>query len=256
MPLPLHIDLNADCGEGYGRWSLGDDAALLPQVSSANLACGFHAGDPETLRASVALCRQHRVAIGAQPSLPDLQGFGRREMKVTPDEVYAMVLYQVGAVAAFCRAAEVPVHHVKPHGALYNMAAREAPLADAIAHAVRDFDPRLRLYGLAGSALTHAGESAGLQVAAEAFVDRRYQGDGSLVPRGEPGAVIRSADAAIAQALSIVERGVVAAIDGSEVPVRAQTLCLHGDHPGAAEFATLLRAALDARGVVVARPSA
>jgi UPF0271 protein len=254
--MPLHIDLNADCGEGYGRWTLGDDAALLPLVSSANLACGFHAGDPETLRDGVALCRQHRVAIGAQPSLPDRQGFGRREMKVSPDEVHAMVLYQVGAVAAFCRAAEAPLHHVKPHGALYNMAARDAALADAVANAVRDFDRKLLLYALAGSELAHAGERAGLRVAAEAFVDRRYRGDGTLVPRGEAGAVIRSADAAIAQALSIVERGVVSAIDGSEVAVRADTLCLHGDHPGAAEFAAMLRAAFDERGIAVARPAA
>lgn len=254
--MPLHIDLNADCGEGFGRWTLGDDAALLPWVSSANLACGFHAGDPDTLRTSVALCVQHRVAIGAQPSLPDRQGFGRREMKVSADEVHAMVLYQVGAVAAFCRAADVPLHHVKPHGALYNMAARDPQLADAIATAVRDFDRRLLLYALAGSALAQAGGRAGLQVAREAFVDRRYSADGFLVPRADPGAVIRSADAAIAQAVSIVERGVVTAIDGTEVPVRADTLCLHGDHPGAADFASALRKALAARGIAVARPLA
>lgn len=245
------IDLNADCGEGYGRWTLGDDNALVPLISSANLACGFHAGDPDLLRSGVALCRQHGVAIGAQPSLPDRQGFGRREMRVDADEVYALVLYQMGAVAAFCRAAGVALHHVKPHGALYNMAAREPALAAAIAAAVRDFDPCLVLYGLAGSALTAAGQAAGLAVAHEAFVDRRYRGDGSLVPRGEAGAVIRQLDAAIAQALAIVELGQVGAIDGSELRVQADTLCIHGDHPGAVDFASRLRAELLARGVEI-----
>ncbi len=249
------IDLNADCGEGFGRWPLGDDARLLPRVSSANLACGFHAGDPDILRASVALCREHAVAIGAQPSLPDRQGFGRRDMTVSPDEVYAMVLYQIGAVAAFCRAASVPMRHVKPHGALYNMAARNAALADAIAQAARDFDPDLTLFGLAGSELTRAGERAGLAIAHEAFVDRRYRADGSLVPRGEPGAVIHDPDAAIAQALSIVEHGQLDTIDGTRLTLRADTLCLHGDHPGAVEFADTLRAALDARGIAVRAPA-
>lgn len=245
------IDLNADCGEGYGRWSLGDDAALLPLVSSANLACGFHAGDPDLLRASVELCRRHDVAIGAQPSLPDRQGFGRREMQLSADEVYALVLYQIGAVAAFCRAAGVPLHHVKPHGALYNMVARDPALAQATAAAVHDFDPELILYGLAGSALTAAGQAAGLPVAHEAFVDRRYRGDGSLVSRGEPGAVIRQLDAAIAQAMAIVDHGRICAIDGSELRLRADTLCIHGDHPAAVEFAARLRAELLARGVEI-----
>lgn len=245
------IDLNADCGEGYGRWSLGDDAALLPLVSSANLACGFHAGDPDLLRASVDLCRKHEVAVGAQPSLPDRQGFGRREMQVSANEVYALVLYQIGAVAAFCRAAGVPLHHVKPHGALYNMVARDPPLAQAAAAAVHDFDRRLILYGLAGSALTAAGQAAGLAVAHEAFVDRRYRGDGSLVSRGEPGAVIRQLDAAIAQALAIVDQGRVRAIDGSELRLRADTLCIHGDHPTAVEFAARLRAELLSRGIEI-----
>jgi len=249
------IDLNADCGESFGRWSLGDDAGLLPLITSANLACGFHAGDPDILRASVALCRRHAVAIGAQPSLPDRQGFGRREMVVSPAEVHAMVLYQIGAVAAFCRAAGVPMRHVKPHGALYNMAARDPALAEAIAQAVRDFDARLILFGLADSALTHAGERAGLDVAQEAFVDRRYCADGLLVPRHVPGAIIHDRDAAIAQALSIVEHGQVDAIDGTRVALRAHTLCLHGDHDGAAEFATALRAEMTARGIAIAAPA-
>lgn len=252
--MPSRIDLNADCGEGYGRWPLGDDAALLPHVTSANLACGFHAGDPDILRAAVALCQQHKVAVGAQPSLPDRQGFGRREMQITPDEVYAMTLYQIGAVAAFCRATDVPLRHVKPHGALYTMAARDASLARAIASAVRDFDPALILFGLAGSELVRAGADAGLGVAREAFVDRRYLADGSLVPRGEPGAVIRQTDAAIAQALAIVERHAVDTIDGTTHALEADTLCLHGDHPGAVAFARRLRSELDARGVTVEAP--
>lgn len=250
------IDLNADCGESYGRWTLGDDARLLPLVSSANLACGFHAGDPDTLRASVELCRRHGVAIGAQPSLPDRQGFGRREMALSADEAYALVLYQIGAVAAFCRAERVPLHHVKPHGALYNMAAREPMLARAVAQAVRDFDDGLLLYGLAGSALTAAGQALNLRVAHEAFVDRRYRSDGSLVPRGEPGAVIHHADAAIAQALRIVERGEVEAVDDATLRLHADTLCLHGDHAGAVDFAGRLRAELVARGIAIAPPAA
>jgi UPF0271 protein len=248
------IDLNADCGEGYGRWSLGDDESLLPLVSSANLACGFHAGDPDILGRSVALCRLHGVAVGAQPSLPDRQGFGRREMRVTPAETGAMVLYQIGAVAAFCKVARVPLRHVKPHGALYNMAARDPELAQAIATAVRDFDAGLMLFGLAGSALIAAGESAGLAVAREAFVDRRYRADGSLVPRGEPDAVIDDADAAIAQALSIVETGTVIAVDGSKLSLDADTLCLHGDHANASDFARRLRHALEQRDITIRAP--
>jgi UPF0271 protein len=245
------IDLNSDIGESFGAWTMGDDAGVLAHVTSANIACGFHAGDPDTMRRTVALAAQHGVAIGAHVSLPDLQGFGRREMRVGADKTYAMTLYQLGALAAFTRAAGMRLHHVKPHGALYNMAARDAALADAIAHAARDFDPQLILVGLAGSESTRAGERAGLAVAHEAFADRRYQADGSLTPRREAGAVIDDVDAAVAQALAIVTRGEVVARDGKTIRLRADTICVHGDRPDAAVFARKLREALAASNVPV-----
>ena len=245
------IDLNSDIGESFGAWTMGDDAGVLAHVTSANIACGFHAGDPDTMRRTVALAAQHGVAIGAHVSLPDLQGFGRREMRVGADETYAMTLYQIGALAAFARAAGIRLHHVKPHGALYNMAARDAALAEAIAHAVRDFDPQLILVGLAGSESTRAGERAGLKVAHEAFADRRYQADGSLTPRREAGAVIDDVDAAVAQALAITTRGEVVARDGRTIRLRADTICVHGDRPNAALFARKLREALETANVSV-----
>lgn len=250
------IDINSDLGESYGAWRMGDDAALLAIVSSANIACGFHGGDPDIMRGTVALAVQHDVAIGAHVSLPDLQGFGRREMAVTPNEAYAMTLYQIGALQAFAQAAGTRLRHVKPHGALYNMAARDAKLAAAIARAVRDFDPSLRLFGLANSALIDAGVGAGLAVAAEAFADRRYRPDGSLQPRREPDAVIQESDEAIAQAMAMVREGQVRAVDGSIVVLHADTLCVHGDGTHAVAFARLLRAALEAAGIAIAAPHA
>jgi UPF0271 protein len=211
------IDLNCDLGESFGAWRMGDDAALLDLVSSANIACGFHAGDPVIMQQTVGLAAARAVAIGAHVSLPDLQGFGRREMRVSADEVHAMTLYQLGALSAFCQAAGTRLAHVKPHGALYNMAARERSLADAIARAVQAFDPQLILFGLAGSALIDAGAALGLAVAAEAFADRRYRADGSLQPRGEAGAVIDDDATATAQALDIVREGTVIAAHGESV---------------------------------------
>lgn len=245
------IDLNSDIGESFGAWRMGDDAGVLAHVTSANIACGFHAGDPATMRRTVALAAQRGVAIGAHVSLPDLAGFGRREMKIGADEAYALTLYQIGALAAFAHAAGRRLHHVKPHGALYNMAACDAALADAIARATRDFDANLILVGLAGSELVRAGERAGLAVAHEAFADRRYEADGSLTPRSEADAVIEGVDAAVAQALSIATRGRAVACDGGEIALRADTLCVHGDRPGAALFAARLRAALEQAGVDV-----
>lgn len=252
------IDLNADLGESFGAWRMGDDAGVMPWITSANIACGFHAGDPPTMRTTIALCAQHGVAIGAHPSLPDLQGFGRREMKIPPDEVYAQTLYQLGALHALTKAAGTQLHHVKPHGALYNMAARDRALADAIAIAVRDFDPLLILVGLAGSALVDAGCDAGLTVQREGFCDRRYRADGSLTPRSEPGAVIENIDTAVAQAVSIAMRGEAFAVDGKTVRIEADTLCVHGDRANAAAFAEHLRRALEGAGVriaAVARPA-
>lgn len=250
------IDLNGDLGESFGAWRMGDDDALLALLSSANIACGFHAGDPEIMRHTVAHAVAHGVAIGAHVSLPDLQGFGRREMSVTPAEAYALTLYQIGALHAFTCAAGGRLTHVKPHGALYNMAARDRVLADAIARATRDFDPQLRLFGLAGSALVEAGRAIGLPVAAEAFVDRRYRTDGSLQPRRENGAVIEDIDQALAQALGIARDGVVHTLDRQRVQLHADTLCLHGDGSHAVQLARKLRSELEAAGLQIAAPGA
>lgn len=254
MSAPPAIDLNSDLGESFGAWSLGDDAALLAVVSSANIACGFHGGDPDIMRRTVTMALQHGVAIGAHVSLPDLQGFGRREMAVSPDEAYALTLYQIGALHAFVQAQGARLRHVKPHGALYNMAARDAALAGAIARAVRDFCSELRLVGLAGSALLQAGRDAGLAVAAEAFADRRYRADGSLQPRRESNAVIADPAEAVAQAIAIARHGTVRAVDGSTVKLHADTLCLHGDTAHAVQSARRLRQALEADGLRIAAP--
>ena len=250
------IDLNCDLGESFGAWRMGDDAALLALVSSANIACGFHAGDPSIMRDTVAQAVAHGVALGAHVSLPDLQGFGRREMRVTPAEAHALTLYQIGALHAFARATGTRLAHVKPHGALYNMAARDRLLADAIAHAVRAFDPRLRLFGLAGSALLEAGRALGLPLAAEAFADRRYRADGSLQPRREAGAVIEDVAEATAQALGMLRDGAVPTVDGGHVQLQVDTLCLHGDGAHAVLFAGTLRQALESAGVRIVAPDA
>lgn len=249
------IDLNCDLGESFGAWRMGDDATVLAHVSSANIACGFHAGDPDTMRRTVALAAHAGVAIGAHVALPDLVGFGRREMRVSADEAHAMTLYQLGALAAFTRAAGVGLRHLKPHGALYNMAARDPILADAIAHAVREFDPALILVGLAGSELPRAGERARLGVAHEAFVDRGYENDGSLTPRGEAGAVIADVEVAIAQALSIARGEAITTRQGSALRVQADTLCIHGDRADAGAFAQRLRVALGNAGIAIAAPA-
>jgi UPF0271 protein len=248
------IDLNCDLGESFGAWQMGDDDALLPLISSANIACGFHAGDPHIMRRTVALAITHGVAVGAHVSLPDLQGFGRREIPVSAEQVHAITLYQIGALHAFAQAAGTRLTHVKPHGALYNMAARDRPLADAIARAVRQFDPRLRLVGLAGSALVDAGRALELPVAAEAFADRRYLANGSLQPRGQAGALIDDTDLATAQALGIARDGLVQTADGTQIALHADTLCLHGDGPQAVALARQLRAALEAAGLAIAAP--
>ncbi len=246
------IDLNCDMGESYGVWQMGQDAQVLQHVTSANIACGMHAGDPLTMQRTVVAAVAHGVAIGAHPSLPDLQGFGRRVMAITANEAYALTLYQIGALSAFAQAAGSRLHHVKPHGALYNMAARDAALAQAIAQAVRDADAALILVGLAGSVLPAAGAALGLKVGHEAFSDRRYEADGSLTPRSEKDAVIHDIDAAVAQALAIVTQGNVKTRDGKTLSLHADTICVHGDRADAAKFAERLRAALDATGVRVA----
>lgn len=240
----MHVDLNADLGEGAP-----DDADLLTLVTSANIACGGHAGDARLMQATVRAALAHGVAIGAHPSYVDREHFGRREMQLDPDQVRAEVLCQVGALDALVRAAGGRLHHVKPHGALYNQAARDPALADAIAGAVRAIDPGLAVYGLAGGELLRAAERASLRAVAEVFADRGYRADGSLVPRREPGALIDDTDEAVARTLRMVQEGVVQAVSGETVPLRAQTICLHGDGPHALAFARALHAALRDAGV-------
>ncbi len=246
------IDLNCDMGEGFGAWEMGEDAALLDYASSANIACGFHAGDPGTMHRTVKLAIEKGVAVGAHPSLPDLQGFGRRRMHVSAQEVYDMVLYQIGAMDGFAIACGGRLAHVKAHGALYNMAARDLSLAQAIAKAVRDFNDSLILFGLSGSELIRAGETAGLKTASEVFADRSYEADGSLTPRTQAGATIGDVDAAIARVRRMIREGKVRSRQGEDVEVRADTLCIHGDEPGAVEFARCIRAALEADGIRLA----
>jgi UPF0271 protein len=247
------VDLNCDLGESFGAWTLGADAEVLASVTSANVACGFHAGDPSVMKRTVRLAGAAGVAVGAHPGLPDLAGFGRREMNVTGEELYDLVLYQVGALAAIARGEGVRLEHVKPHGALYNMAARDPRLADAIALAVRAFDSSLVLFGLAGSALVAAGEAAGLRVASEVFADRAYEPDGSLMSRARPGAVVHDPAEVVKRAIAMVREGAVTAADGSRVPLRADTICVHGDTPGAADIARRLRRGLEEAGIAVRR---
>ena len=252
----VHIDLNADIGESFGAWRMGLDTDVLPLVSSANIACGYHAGDPRTMSDSVAHCLRHGVAMGAHPSYPDREGFGRREMALSPREIREAVIYQVGALAGIAAAAGARLVHVKPHGALYNRAAIDAAAAEAIACAVRDIDPSLALVGLAGSLLPAAGRAAGLRVLEEGFADRRYTARGLLAPRGEAGAMIEDPAEAAAQVLAMVCEGKVSAIDGEPVMLRVDTVCLHGDGPQAVVFAHQLRRALSGAGVVVRSPVA
>ncbi len=223
----------------------------MPHITSANVACGFHAGGPAVMRATVALAGDHGVAVGAHPGFPDLEGFGRRELSVTPRDVEDFVVYQIGALAAIAAAQGVRLQHVKPHGALFNMAARDAPLADAIARATAVIDRGLILFGLPGSELIAAGRRAGLRTASEGFADRAYRPDGTLVSRQEPGAVIHDPDIVVQRAVRMVRDGTVDAIDATVVPLSIDTICVHGDTPGAAELAARVRAALSEAGVEV-----
>ncbi|MGE8546640.1 MAG: LamB/YcsF family protein [Alcaligenes sp.] len=246
-----YIDLNCDMGESFGAWTMGHDKEVMPWVSSVNIACGFHAGDPATMRRTVALALEHGVRVGAHPGLPDLAGFGRRVMAVTPQDAYDLVVVQVGALAAVARSQGGSLHHVKAHGALYNMAARDPALAQAIARAVADVDPGLVLYALAGSVQVQAGLEAGLVVAQEVFADRSYQPDGSLTPRQQPGAMITDVEQSVRQVLQMVEQGQVTCLSGELVELKADTLCLHGDQPDAADFARRLHAAFQERDIGV-----
>jgi UPF0271 protein len=243
------IDLNCDLGEGAGH-----DAELMPLITSANIACGAHAGDEATMLATVHLARAHGVALGAHPGFADRENFGRRELPVWPEEVYQLVLTQTRALQRIARERGGALAHVKPHGALYNMAARNKLLAEAVAQAVYEIDPRLRLCGLAGSLLVSAAHACGLEVTSEVFADRTYQPDGSLTPRAQPGALIEDEGTAVAQALRMAREGKVKATDGTDIAVQADTVCVHGDGPHAVAFVRRLRAELAAAGVEVRSP--
>lgn len=250
----MRVDINCDMGESFGAYEIGADREVMPYVTSANIACGFHGGDPAVMRTTIAAARDHGVAIGAHPGLPDLVGFGRRSMQVTAQEVYDMLIYQIGALLGFATAAGVALRHVKPHGALYNMAAAQPALAEAVAQAVRDVHTDLALYGLAGSYLLTAAERAGIRSASEAFADRNYLHDGALVPRSRPDAMVHDADEAVRRVVRMVKEGVVADVDGEDIPIRADTICIHGDGPHAAEIARKLREGLIAAGVDLRAP--
>ena len=245
------LDLNCDLGESFGAYTIGSDEAIIPYITSANIACGYHAGDPAVMHRSVALCRKYGVQVGAHPGLPDLMGFGRRKMQIAPAEAADCVAYQIGALQAFCQAEGVPLHHVKPHGALYNMAAKDHALADAICRAVQKAAPGAVLLALSGSEMVAAAKAIGLPVACEVFADRGYQPGGTLVPRGQPGAMITDEGEAIARVARMVKEGKVTARDGSEVSLQADSVCVHGDGPKALAFVEKLRAALPAGGITL-----
>jgi UPF0271 protein len=249
------VDLNCDLGESFGAYVLGDDASLLCSVTSANVACGIHAGDPSVLRRTIRLAKAADVAIGAHPGYPDLVGFGRREMAIPPDDLEDLVLYQIAAVAGMARVEGAILRHVKPHGALYNMAARDSRLARAIARAVVAFDASLRLYVPSGSALEREGGEAGLQLVREAFIDRLYEADGTLTPRGWPGAVLTDPADIIQRAIRMVRDAMVISRTGEPVRLAAETLCIHGDTLGAARLARDLREALRREGILVQSPA-
>ena len=250
--LPFTIDINADIAEGAGTTRLAGDSAILDLVSSANIACGFHAGDATSMRETVRAARARGVAIGAHPSYPDLTGFGRRELGLDPKEIRRHIASQVRALKDFCAQEGARLTHVKPHGALYNRAARDAPTARAVIDGMRDVDDDLILLGLAGSEMQHAAASTGLPFASEAFADRAYDDDSRLVPREQPGAVIESVSDAVTRAIRLVTEKTVTTIDGKEIPIAADSLCVHGDNPRALDILRALRQGLEAAGVRIA----
>ncbi|MBW5446976.1 5-oxoprolinase subunit PxpA [Cohnella sp. CFH 77786] len=251
----IEIDLNADVGEGFGPYAFGEDEALLRTVSSANIACGFHAGDPHIMRRTVEMCLERGVAIGAHPGLPDRLGFGRREMRATAEDAADWILYQVGALQAFAVAAGGAVRHVKPHGALYHMSSGDAELAEAVVRAIRSLGGELLLFGPPNSRLQEAAERHGLGFAAEGFADRAYAPDGCLAPRGAPGALIEDPEQALSQALALVRGGSVPTIGGSRAELTVHTICIHGDTPEAAVRAARLAEGLRAAGIAIRPPN-
>lgn len=245
------VDLNSDIGEGFGTYKMGNDQAVMDAVTSANVACAFHAGDPLVMKKTIKNCADKGVAVGAHPGYPDLVGFGRRNMNCTPEEEYADCLYQIGALSAFCRANGLILQHVKPHGAMYNQAAKDPELARAIAKAVKDSGENVILMGLANSEFEKAAKEMGVPFASEAFADRGYMPDGSLVPRSQPGAIIHDVDAAARRVVRMVTEGTAEAVDGTVISFRPHSICMHGDTPEAVEMAKAVRSALEAAGVKV-----
>lgn len=243
------IDLNTDAGESFGRWTLVDESRLFRYVTSANIACGFHAGDPVSIWRSVRTAKSLGVAVGAHPGFPDLMGFGRREMQISVEELKAYVIYQLGALDSFLRVEGMEMQHVKAHGALYNMAWVREDYARALAEAVHSYSRKLIVVAPYGSAMARAAEELGLKVAYEAFIDRGYTPDGRLAPRGTPGALITDLNKVVERAISIVDKGVVEAVDGRLIEVRAHTLCIHGDSPNAIEIARAVSSKLREVGI-------
>lgn len=250
-----NIDLNCDMGEAFGNYPMPNDELLFDYISSANIACGFHAGDSKVMQETVALAIKKGVAIGAHPGLPDLQGFGRREMKISPNEAYQITLYQIGALFAFVKAARAKLHHVKPHGALYNMAAKDKNLAAAIANAVRDFDASLILYGLAGSEMIDEAAKIGLKTASEVFADRTYQDDATLTPRSQADALITNESKSLKQVLRMVNQQEVISTHQKIIKIKAETLCIHGDGAHAIDFAKTIHQTLKNEGITIKSPS-
>ncbi len=245
------VDLNCDLGESFGAYTIGLDSEVIPHVSSVNIACGYHAGDPLVMEKTVALAKEYGTAVGAHPGFPDLMGFGRRPMTVTPAEAGAYVKYQLGALLAFVKSQGLKLQHVKPHGALYNMAAKEEALARGIAEAVASVDSSIYLMGLAGSVMLTEAEKAGLPVISEVFADRAYNDDGSLVNRKLPGAVIHDPEEAAARAVKMAKENKVISINGKEIAIKADSICVHGDNAKAIELVCKIRSSLEAEGLTV-----
>ncbi len=247
----LRVDMNADLGESFGAYTIGADETLMRLVTSANIACGFHAGDPSVMERTVALAAEAGTAVGAHPGYPDLQGFGRRHVGMTLGEIRAMLIYQIGALRGFCAARSVPLRHVKLHGALYNEAAVDRDLARTVCQAVRDVAPEVSVFCLSGSVMLSEAERAGLRAASEVFADRAYNDDGTLVSRKTPGSVLHDAEAVARRVVGMVRDGAVESVNGNRVPLRADSICVHGDNAAAVELARRVREALEAEGVAV-----
>jgi UPF0271 protein len=247
----LSIDLNCDMGESFGAWRMGNDAELMNYVSSVNIACGYHAGDASVMRKTVEISLEKGVAVGAHPSFPDLQGFGRRRMSLSAPEIFDIVLYQVSALKGICEAFGAGLHHVKPHGALYSQAAKDSQIARTIAKAVKAIDKNLVFYGLSGSCLISEAENLGLKTASEVFADRTYQADGSLTPRSETNALIEDSKQAVSQVLQMIKEQTVTATSGENVPLNAETICIHGDGENALNFARTIREKLINNGIQI-----